>query len=75
MEAFMTESLLETYARLKRNIAEAKAKLESEPGPMNNQKTINLLKIHTEIYYDFCATFTENIMKAMGQTIDEVRYM
>ena len=71
----MTESLIETYTRLKRNIAEAKAKLESEPGTMNNQNTINLLKIHTQIYYDFCATFTENMMKAAGQTIDEVQYM
>lgn len=71
----MTESLIETYARLKRNVAEAKAKLESEPGPMNNQSTINLLQIHTNIYYDFCATFTENMMKAAAQTIDEAQYM
>jgi hypothetical protein len=67
----MTESLLETYARLRNNIKEARESFEKMPNDSNN----SMLKIHINIYQDFCMTFTENMMKAVGQTVDEVKYM
>jgi hypothetical protein len=70
-EWIMTESLLETYARLRSNINEARERFEKEPNDSNN----SMLKIHINIYQDFCMTFTDNMMNAVSQTIDEVKYM
>lgn len=67
----MAESLVDTYARLKRNIAEAKAKVEKDP----SIKNMEWLRLMTDIYYDFCATFTEQMIKSMAIITDEVRYM
>lgn len=65
------ESLTETYIRLKKNVYEAREAFEKEQSASNN----NMLKLHTSIYQDFCVTFTENMMNAVGQTMDEVKYM
>ena len=67
----MDEFLTDTYARLKQNMANAKAKLISEPTEDNNI----IFKRHFEIYTDFCCTFTENMLNAIKRTINDVEYM
>lgn len=67
----MTESLFDTYARLKRNVIEAKETFEKEPTATNDR----VLSINIKAYKDFCVLFTENVFNAVGQTIDEVRYL
>ena len=67
----MTESLIETYARLKKNMSEAQTKVNKDPSIKNKE----WLSLMTRVYYDFCATFTENMMSAIGQTVDEVKFM
>lgn len=67
----MTESLIETYARLKRNIEEAQAKVDVDPSIKNKEWH----RLMVKIYYDFCATFTENILSAISQTTDAVQFM
>lgn len=67
----MTESLFDTYVRLKRNVIESSEKFNKEPTAANDR----VLGINVKAYKDFCVLFTENIFSAVGQTIDEVRYL
>ena len=67
----MNESLIETYARLVKNVTEAKAAVENEPSIKNQ----DWLRLMTNIYYDFCATFTDQMIKSMGIIMDETKYM
>ena len=67
----MTESLFDTYLRLGANVKEARARFEKEQTEVTN----NMLKLHISIYQDFCCAFTENMMKAVSQTVDDVKYM
>lgn len=67
----MTESLFDTFLRLGKNVEEARARFEKEQTEANNA----MLKLHISIYQDFCCAFTENIMKAVHATVEEVKYM
>ena len=67
----MTESLFETYLRLGANVEEARERFEKDQSEANN----TMLKLHISIYQDFCCAFTENMMRAAQQTLDEVKYM
>lgn len=67
----MNESLVNTYVRLKRNVTDAKAKVAEDP----SIKNMDWFRLTTNTYYDFCATFTENILSAISQTTDEIRYL
>ena len=67
----MKESLLETYHRLRRNVRDAKVRVEEDPSLKNKE----WLMLMTNIYYDFCTTFTENSMAAAEKTVEDSKYM
>ena len=67
----MTESLLDTYARLKKNVIESTEDFDKAPTATKAQ----LRDLNIKAFKDFCVLFTENMMNAVGQTIDEVRYL
>ncbi len=67
----MTESLFQTYARLKKNVLEASEAFEKEPTATAAQ----LRDLNVKAFKDFCVLFTENMMNAVGQTIDEAKYL
>ena len=67
----MTESLLDTYVRLKKNVIEATETFNKEP----TAAKARVRDITVKAYKDFCVLFTENMLNAVGQTIDEVRYL
>lgn len=67
----MKESLFETYRRLCKNVSDAKASVEEDPSLKNKE----WLRLMTNIYYDFCVTFTENMMAAVEKTVEDTKYM
>ena len=67
----MTESLFETYTRLKKNVLEATETFNKEPTATN----ANIRDLSIKAFKDFCIIFTENMMNAAGATIDEVRFI
>lgn len=67
----MTESLLQTYIRLKKNVLESSEAFEKDPTSTSAQ----LHDLNVKAFKDFCVLFTENIMSTVGQTIDEVKYL
>ena len=67
----MTESLFETYVRLKKNVIEATETFDKEPSAANAQ----MRDLNVKAFKDFCIIFTENMMSAIGQTIDEVKFI
>lgn len=67
----MTESLFETYARLKKNVIEATETFEKEPTATN----AHMRDLTVKAFKDFCVIFTENMMNAVGQTMDEAKFI
>lgn len=67
----MTESLFETYIRLKKNVIEATEAFDKEPTAMRAQ----MRDLTIKAFKDFCVLFTENMMNAVGQTVDEARFL
>ena len=67
----MTESLFDTYVRLKKNVVEATEAFNNEPTATSAQ----MRDLNIKAFKDFCVLFTENMMNAAGQTIDEVRFL
>ena len=67
----MTESLFETYVRLKKNVLEATEDFNKAPTASKAQ----MRDLTVKAFKDFCVLFTENMMNAVGQTVDEVRFL
>ena len=67
----MKESLFETYVRLKKNVIEATELFDKEPTAANAR----MRDLTMKAFKDFCIIFTENMMSAAGQTMDEVRFI
>ena len=67
----MTESLFETYIRLKKNVIEATEAFDNEQTAAKAQ----VRDLTVKAFKDFCVLFTENMMNAVGQTIDEVKFL
>ena len=67
----MSKSLFETYVRLNKNVIEAAEAFDKEPTATNAQ----MRDLTTKAFKDFCVLFTENMMNAIGQTIDEVKFL
>ena len=67
----MTESLFETYIRLKKNVLEATETFDNDPSATN----ASIRDLSIKAFTDFCIIFTENIMNAVGQTTDEVQFI
>ena len=67
----MTESLFQTYVRLKKNVLESSEAFEKDP----SAQSARLRDLNIKAFKDFCILFTENMMSAIGQTIDEAKYL
>ena len=67
----MKESLFDTYIRLKKNVLEATETFDKEPSAVK----ASVRDLNIKAFQDFCILFTENMMTAVGQTIDEVRFL
>ena len=67
----MTESLFDTYVRLKKNVLEAAEAFDKEPSATK----ANVRDLNIKAFQDFCILFTENMMNAVGQTVDEVKFL
>jgi hypothetical protein len=67
----VTESLFDTYVRLKKNVIEATETFEKEQTATNAR----MRDLTIKAFKDFCVLFTENMMTAVGQTIDEARFL
>lgn len=67
----MKESLVETYARLKRNLQEA-TEAYNKNKSVNNETMLNL---HRTIFNDFCVVFTEHMLEAAGKVIEATDHM